>query len=127
MRTQALDQFVKETAIKGKHLWIMIDTGININDVPDPDIFVKMDETANIALNKGLRIHLLIDAKRIDPLKFDIKKFTRIQKYFAEKYNPHVDKIFIINANAVFRGIQNLITPFLDSTFAGKITYPASK
>lgn len=122
-----LEDFIKETAIKKNHFWIMIDTGIDITQVPDDIIFQKMDSLVKTASDKNLKIHMVVDAKRINPLRFDVKKFTRIQTYFAKQHNQHVDKIFIINANTVFKGIQALITPFLDKSYTNKITYPNTK
>lgn len=124
---EILNQFVRETKVKGDHFWIVIDTSIDISEITDMDIFNNMDNLVAIAKENKHRINLVVDAKNINPLRFDIKKFIRIQKYFSEKHNDYVDNIFIMNMNKIFQGIQKMITPFLDSSYTSKIKYPTKK
>lgn len=116
-----LKEFVKSVQIRDNKMWIVLDTGVNICGINNKIIFEVMENIAKDAIQKKININLIVDTKNISIKTFDPMKFASIQNYFAKNHIKIVDKIYIINSNSIFKTIQQLLNPLLDSNYKDKI------
>jgi hypothetical protein len=117
----SLKDFISKIEIKNNFMYIVLDTGVDITKVPNKLIYDTMDNIARDAESKNILINLVVDTKNISMRTFNIQKFANIQNHFANNHIKYINHIYIANASGVFKAIQKLLNPLLDSRYKNKI------